>query len=220
MTKGVTEGDYLRLVVSDTGLGMSGETQAKMFEPFFTTKPMGRGIGLSVVQGLVRRLGGAIYVTSEPNQGATFEIVLPGSVELTGETNDPTSHNGETTCPSYKGAVLVVDDEDSLRQAVGKMLCRMGLNVLQAADGSTAANLLRAHSGEIGVMLLDMTLPGPSIDEIITVAAEARPDIKVIMTSAFSEEMVMAAATAPQIRGLLRKPFRFEDLLRTLRSSL
>jgi DNA-binding NarL/FixJ family response regulator len=96
----------------------------------------------------------------------------------------------------------------------------MGFNVLQAGDGTTAANLLRAHGVEISVMLLDMTLPGPSIDEIIAVAAEARPDIKVIMTSAFSEEMVMAAATAPQIRGFLRKPFRFEDLFRTLRSSL
>jgi DNA-binding NarL/FixJ family response regulator len=96
----------------------------------------------------------------------------------------------------------------------------MGFDVLQVADGTAAANLLRAYTGEIGVMLLDMTLPGASTDEIIAVAVEARPDIKVIMTSAFSEEIVLATATAPQIRGFLRKPFRFEDLLKTLRSFL
>jgi DNA-binding NarL/FixJ family response regulator len=95
----------------------------------------------------------------------------------------------------------------------------MGFDVLEAADGVAAAKLLRANSGKIGVMLLDMTLPGPSSDEVIAVAAEARPDIKVIMTSAFSEEMVRVKATAPQIRGFVRKPFRFEDLLKTLQSS-
>ena len=220
ITKGVAEGDYLHLAVSDTGRGMSRETQTKMFEPFFTTKPTGRGIGLSVVQGLVRRLGGAINVTSEANKGATFQIVLPGSADVTGAMNDPISRDGQTASPFYEGAVLVVDDEDSLRQAVGKLLRRMGFDVFEAADGVAAANLLRANSAKIGVMLLDMTLPGPSTDEIIAVAAEARPDIKVIMTSAFSEEMVRSTATAPQICGFVRKPFQFEDLLKTLQSSL
>jgi len=219
ITKGVVEGEYMNLTVSDTGRGMSRETQTKMFEPFFTTKRTGRGIGLSVVHGLVRRLGGAIYVTSEPNGGATFQIVLPGSA-VTGETSDPISHDGKTACPLHHGAVLVVDDEDSLRQAVAKMLCRIGFDVFEAADCIAAANLLRANGGKIGVMLLDMTLPGPSTDEVIAVAAEARPDVKVIMTSAFNEEIVRSRATAPQIRGFIRKPFRFEDLLKTLRSSL
>jgi PAS domain S-box-containing protein len=104
ITKGVAEGDYLHLAVSDTGRGVSRETQTKMFELFFTTKPTGRGIGLAVIQGLVRRLGGAIYVASEPNKGATFQIVLPGSADVTGATNDPTSRNGETTSPLHEGA--------------------------------------------------------------------------------------------------------------------
>jgi CheY-like chemotaxis protein len=219
VTKGAAEGDYLHLTVSDTGRGMSRETRAKIFEPFFTTKPTGRGIGLSIVHGLVRGLGGAIYITSEPNKGATFQIVLPRSADVSGATNDPPSHDGEMACARYERTVLVVDVEDSLRQAVAKMLTRMGFHVLQAADGATAVNLL-TNRVEIGAMLLDMTLPGPPIHEIIAVAAELRPDIKVIMTSAFSEEMVRATATAPQIRGFVRKPFRFEDLLKTLRSSL
>jgi PAS domain S-box-containing protein len=221
IAKGVAaEGDYLNLAVSDTGRGMSRETQTKMFEPFFTTKPTGRGIGLSVVQGIVRRIGGAIYTTSEPNKGAIFQIVLPGSANVTGATNDPTLRCEETASPLHVGTVLVVDDEDSLRQAVGKRLRRMGFDVFEAADGVTAVNLLRENSGRVGVMLLDMTLPGPSTDEIIAVAAEARPDIRVIMTSAYSEEVVRSAATAHQICGFVRKPFRFEDLLKALQGSL
>jgi nitrogen-specific signal transduction histidine kinase len=83
-----------------------------MFEPFFTTKPTGRGIGLSVVQGLVRRIGGAIFVTSELNKGTTFQIMLPGSADVTGASNEPTSGDSETACPLHEGTVLVVDDED------------------------------------------------------------------------------------------------------------
>jgi signal transduction histidine kinase len=211
----LAEGDYLQLAVSDTGSGMSQETQDKIFEPFFTTKATGRGIGLSVVQGIVRGLGGAISVTSVPHQGTTFQILLPGSAVVAAIREDLATRNQDDRLPSIEGAVLVVDDEKPLRQAVGKMLDRMGFDLLEAADGVSAAELLRAHPGKIGVMLLDMTLPGLSIDEIIAIAVESHPNIRVILTSAFGEEMVRRMATAPQIRGFVRKPFLFEDLLKT-----
>jgi PAS domain S-box-containing protein len=220
ITKGVAQGEYLSLEVSDNGRGMSRETQARMFEPFFTTKPTGRGIGLAVVQGIVRRLGGAIFVTSEPNRGAAFQILLPSSGTVTEATNEPTACAVERENPLQEGMVLIVDDEDSLRQAVGKMLRRTGFDVLEAADGAAAADLLRANGSKIDTILLDATLPGPSTDEVIAKAAEARPGIRVILTSAFSEEIIRIRVSAPQIRGFIRKPFRFGDLLKTLRSAL
>jgi DNA-binding NtrC family response regulator len=114
--------------------------------------------------------------------------------------------------------VLVVDDENPLREGVVKMLRKTGFEVFEAADGAAAMDLLRANGPGIDIMLLDMTMPGPSNDEVVAAAAHGRPDLKVILTSAYSEEI--AAISAPQIRGFLRKPFRFEDLVRTLRNAL
>jgi PAS domain S-box-containing protein len=216
----VAEGDYLRLTVADTGRGMSQATQAKVFEPFFSTKSTGRGIGLAVVQGIVRSLGGIIFVTSEPDKGATFQISLPISGAATGPTNGSIPIAAEMASAPQHGTVLLVDDEDSLRRAVGKMLRKTGFNVLEAADGFAATNLLGENGTKIDAILLDLNMPGPSTDEIIAKAAEARPDIRLIMTSAFTEEMVRSKVTSPQTFGFIRKPFQFGDLLKTLRSSL
>ena len=116
--------------------------------------------------------------------------------------------------------VLIVEDEGHLRQAVAKMLRKVGYEVFEAADGSSAIDLLRAAGGKIDVILLDMTLPGASSYEIIAQAANAKPDIRIILTSAYSQEMIADAMRAPQVRSFIRKPFRFGELLNTLRSSL
>jgi DNA-binding NtrC family response regulator len=111
-----------------------------------------------------------------------------------------------------------VEDEDYLRQAIVKMLRKTGFEVFEAAEGSSAIKLLRGDGGKIDVLLLDMTMAGASSHEIVAEAVNAKPDIKVILTSAYSQEMI--AMSAPQIHSFIRKPFQFGDLLKALRNSL
>jgi DNA-binding NtrC family response regulator len=119
-----------------------------------------------------------------------------------------------------EATVLIVEDEESLRRPVAKMLRKAGFEVLEAANGSAAIDLLRANGGKIDVILLDMTIPGASSQEVLAEAAQTRPDLKVILTSAYSEKMLTDTMSAPQIRGFIRKPFQVGELERTLRSVL
>ena len=128
--------------------------------------------------------------------------------------------DGELAVPFLHGTILVVEDEGHLRGAVVKRLRKTGLEVLEAADGSSAIDLLHAAGDKIDVILLDLTLPGASSHEIIAQAANAKPDIRIILTSAHSQEMIADAMRAPQVRSFIRKPFQFGELLNTLRSSL
>jgi PAS domain S-box-containing protein len=214
------DGDYVQLEVSDTGCGMSPQTQAKVFDPFFTTKSAGRGLGLAVVQGIVRNLGGAIRLTSEPDRGTTFQIFLPCANATAGATGRAMSGDGGDAVPVQPGTVLVVEDEGNLRQPIAKMLRNSGFEVLEAADGTSAIDLLRVHGATIDAVLLDMTIPGASSREVVEAAAIVRPNIKVILTSAYSQEMIEDSMRAPQIRSFIRKPFQIAELLKMLHSSL
>jgi PAS domain S-box-containing protein len=218
LAEGLAEGDYLQLKVSDTGCGMEPEAQARVFDPFFTTKSSGRGLGLSVVDGIVRGLHGVIHVASEPGKGTTFEILLPFA--MSGETAAPIPPVGDMAHQFRQTTVLVVEDETSLREAIAKILRKNGFEVLEAHNGSAAIDLLRSNRNGINVILLDMTMPGPSSHEVVAEAVEARPDVRVILTSAYGEEIAKAAGSAPQIRGFLRKPFRLEELMQMLRNVL
>jgi PAS domain S-box-containing protein len=215
----LADGDYVQLDVSDTGRGMSTETQAKVFDPFFTTKSAGRGLGLAVVQGIVRSLGGAIHLTSEPNQGTTFQILLP-CAESAAHTNARRGNAEVVALPTQHGTVLVVEDEDPLRRAIGKMLRKTGFEVFEAADGASAIARLRTDGDKVDVMLLDLNVPGASHREVVAEAARAKPNITVILTSAYSQETIAGEASPLPIHSFIRKPFQFGDLLDTLRSAL
>ena len=219
IAKGLAGSCYLQLEVSDTGCGMSRETQAKIFDPFFTTKATGHGLGLAVVQGIVRGLGGAIQIASEPGQGTTIQILLP-CAETTSETTRPAVNGSvEAARLSREFSVLVVEDEDPLRLAVVKMLRKTGFAVLEADNGSAAINLLRANRGKIDVVLLDMTIPGASSREVVAEAAQLRPEIRVVLTSAYSQEMLKPPMNTCQIHAFIRKPFQFADLVETLKNA-
>jgi CheY-like chemotaxis protein len=218
-SKRATEGNYLELEVSDNGCGMTQEMQAKVFDPFFTTKSGGHGLGLAVVQGVVRNLRGSIHLTSELGKGTTFRIWLP-CLEMTAkEISKPLRGSEQAVRESLTASILVVEDEDALRRPVVKVLRTTGAEVLEAANGSAAIDFLRQHSVNIDVILLDLTIPGASAQEVLIEAARARPNSKVLLTSAYGEEHA-AGISGPNIRGFIRKPFRLGDLIETLRNVL
>ena len=216
ISKGIAEGDYVQLEVTDTGRGMSSETQARVFDPFFTTKSQGHGLGLGVVRGIVRGLGGAVYLLSELGRGTTFQIFLRSTGIMPGASGPPPSA-GESS-PPPAATILVVEDDDALRVALAQILCRRGFETLDVANGADAISLLRAQSIKIDMMLLDMTIPGPSSREVAAVAAEARPEMKLVLTSAYDEKLVRSTVGAAQACGFVRKPFQVEELVHTLGS--
>ena len=173
-------GNQLQLEVSDTGCGMSVETQARAFDPFFTTKLGGHGLGLAMVQRIVRGLDGSIDVRT----------------------------------------LLVVEDEEFLRTALVKLLQKRGFEVLEAADGSTAIDVLRTTGLHLDLVLLDMTIPGASSQVVVREVEQTRPGVGVLLTSAYGEDVVRDTLTGPQIRGYVRKPFQFANLLHSIRSAL
>jgi nitrogen-specific signal transduction histidine kinase/CheY-like chemotaxis protein len=214
------DGDYVQLEISDTGRGMSAETKAKVFDPFFSTKSAGRGLGLAVVHGIVRSLGGAIRITSEPDKGTIVQVMLPCAKTSAHSTGPEISVGGKPEAPTQHAAILVVEDEADLRGAVVKMLRKSGFEVLEAADGSSAIDLIREHGRRIDGILLDMTLPGPGGRAIVAEAATLKPEIRVILTSAYSPDMFQGSMTAPQICGFIRKPFSLLHLSKIIQSSL
>jgi two-component system, cell cycle sensor histidine kinase and response regulator CckA len=213
-------GDYVRLEVADTGRGMTPAELSKIFAPFFTTKLAGRGLGLCVVQRIVQRYGGSIKATSQPGFGTQFAVLLPCTAEAApADRSAPRSDVNERSSP-VTGTVLMVEDEEGLRLAVSQMLRKQGFQVLEAADGAMALKLFRRRSREIGAILLDMTLPGISSHEVIAEVSRRRPDIRVILTTAYSRETAAPAFKAPQVKGFIRKPYQTSELVTLLRDVL
>jgi CheY-like chemotaxis protein len=219
-TKDLEEGDYLQLEVSDTGCGMSQETRSKVFDPFYSTKGAGHGLGLAVVHGIVRSFGGTIDITSEVGRGTTIQVMLPCAETTTAqESSEPISEGGDAARLSQEFSVLVVEDEDYLRQGVVRKLRNAGFTVFEVADGTAAIDLLRAKGSRIDVILLDITIPGASSHEVVAETAQVRPDVRVILTSAYSQEMLTPYMNGAQIQGFIRKPYRLGDLVQTLRKA-
>lgn len=212
------EGDYLKLVVADTGCGMSQETQARIFDPFFTTKSAGHGLGLAVVHGIVRGLRGAIHVASDLGNGTSFQILLPCYGTKAGVSGDAMSDVAEPTRLPHDKTILVVDDEDPLRRAVAKMLHKAGFRILEACNGSAAIELLREKGPNIDVLLLDLTIPGRSSNEVVAEALRTRRNIRIVLTSAYGREMVTSAVSEAKDYAFIRKPFQLRDLIKVISS--
>jgi two-component system, cell cycle sensor histidine kinase and response regulator CckA len=211
-------GEHLRLEVSDTGCGMTPEAQSLAFDPFFTTEFAGRGLGLSLVHRIVHDHRGTIQLESAPGRGTRVQVFLPS-------TGEPLPGRGASAEPVARvsrpaGVVLVVEDEDPLRIALAKLLRRKGFFAIEAKNGSAAIEFLRAGTNHIDLVLLDATTPGLAATEVIAEAHRIRPDLKIIVTSAYTREMAIPAVDAAQIHGFIRKPFRFNEVLELLGETL
>jgi len=206
-------GGQIRLEVSDTGIGMTGEVQARIFDPFFTTKFVGRGLGLAAVRGIIQNHGGTIRVMSSPGQGSRFEILLPCTSQAP-KTNDasagffPPSENAAAT-------ILVVEDEDALRKAVSAFLRKKGLSIIEASDGRSAVEIFRKNVAHVDAILLDMTLPGLPGSKVLEEVRRIRPGVRVVVTTAYSLDTVLSNGLVEGVT-YLRKPYQIRDLLNVL----
>ena len=215
----LSQGDYVELEVSDAGCGIAAEVQTRMFDPFFTTKSDGRGMGLAVVQGAVRSLGGTIDFSSEVGMGTTFRVFLPCSDQPVAVEVVASAPTEKATQALEKGNVLIVEDEFLLRQSVAKMLCRAGFSTVEASDGNAALRAIEVYRNSLDVLFLDITIPGASSREVFDAARRLIPGIKVIVSSAYSEKTA-AESLGAEVKRFIRKPYRVGELVALIRESI
>ena len=210
-------GSYVVLEVSDTGCGMDQEVLARIFDPFFTTKRSGRGLGLSAMLGILRGHHAGIHIASAPGEGSTFTLYFPaksGCVPL--ETSSP-----QVARPGgCKGRVLLVDDEEIVRESTAAMLECLGLEVLQALDGQDAVTRFQGLKGTIDLVLMDLTMPHMDGREAFAQLRLLQADLPVILFSGFSEGDSLRDSLGDGLAGFLQKPFDLADLKRAVRSVL
>jgi len=210
-------GDFVILAVTDTGVGMDAETQAKIFEPFFTTKEVGKGtgLGLATAYGIVKQSAGYITVYSQPGIGTTFKVYLPRvrekATSLPVAGSKPTAGGTET--------LLLVEDEPALRELASEFLRSTGYTVLEAGNRREALNICRSHQGPIHVLISDVVLPGGGGPDLAKAALETRPDLRVIYMSGYTDRVVGSELIGGNAI-FLQKPFSLEVLARKLRSLL
>ena len=220
---GVPPGQYVMLMVSDTGVGMDSDTKARIFEPFFTTKEPGKGtgLGLATVYGVVKQMGGAIWVHSQPGNGTSFEVYLPLALaEKKEEAAGSSSRTALATAPNGAETVLLVEDQEGIRDMVQEFLRRKGYTVLQAVDGNDALRIADEHKNPIHLLITDMIMPNIGGAELAHLLMPLRPQMKVLFMSGDPENASLGNGGIDEKVAILQKPFLLDALARKIRSVL
>lgn len=205
-------GRFVFLEVADTGCGMDEATQQRIFEPFFTTKFTGRGLGMSAVEGVVRAHRGAILVESAPGRGTTIRVLFPLTAEADASAAATDAQRAGGQRADLQGTALVVDDEEAVRRVCSAMLRRLGLAVLEAADGQEAVDLFGRHADEIDVIILDLSMPHMDGLTALQALRRIRPEVEVLLSSGYSEQEATQHLTEGGAAGFIQKPYQLQSL--------
>ena len=212
-------GSYIMLAVSDTGIGMDAERQARIFEPFFTTKAAGKGtgLGLSTAYGIVKQSGGNIWVYSEVGKGTTFKIYLP----RVDEAVDYEGGGGlERMAPHGTETILLVEDEEQVRQIAQQILTTLGYRVLPATNGQEALAVAQEHEGTIDLTITDVVMPQLSGRELVERLCLLRPNMKVLFMSGYTDDAIVRHGLLDERLEFIQKPFAADAFARKIRNVL
>jgi two-component system cell cycle sensor histidine kinase/response regulator CckA len=216
----ITAGRYVMLTVSDTGIGMDAETQARIFEPFFTTKELGRGtgLGLAIVYGIVRQSGGHISVHSQPGKGTAFKVYLPAL--RSGELRKNESPQERQPLPRGTETILLVEDEQGVRSLARAVLEAQGYTVLAAEDPEKAIQTSEAHPGPIALLLTDVVMPKMNGRRLAEYLAFLRPEMRILYMSSYPDEALVRQGVTEAGSPFLQKPFAPDSLVMKVREVL
>lgn len=216
---GSREGEYVRISIRDTGVGMPKEIITHAFEPFFTTKREGEGtgLGLSTVYGIVKQHDGYISLDSLPGKGTIADVYLPRVYE---EAEKISMKEKDESLPEGNETILFVEDEGLVRSFGIRVLKRLGYNIISASDGEEALNFAIEHDGNIDLLLTDLVMPNIDGKELAKRLKEERPDIKVLYVSGYSSEITMQHGILSDETNFLQKPFTIENLAQKVREVL
>ncbi|MEP6573887.1 MAG: PAS domain S-box protein [Gemmatimonadota bacterium] len=208
-------GEYVRLAVTDSGIGMDAKIQERLFEPFFTTKPAGKGtgLGLATTHGIVRQNGGHIWVYSEPGKGSTFKIYLPRATEGIAAAVVP------APSPAVTGneTVLVVEDEELVRSFAVVALRRLGYQTLDAGGGAEALELARAHAGKIHLLMTDVVMPDLNGRMVAERLLKIHPETRVLYASGYTDDTIIHHGMLESGVDFLQKPYSITELASKVR---
>jgi PAS domain S-box-containing protein len=215
----IEAGSYVMIAVSDSGCGMSVELQSRIFEPFFTTKETGKGtgLGLSTVYGVVKQSGGAVWVYSEPGHGTTFKIYLP-RVDEVASVVEPRVERSKTLTGTE--TVLLVEDEEAVRQLAQEVLQSNGYRVLGASNGNEAVTVAEKHDGVINLMVTDVVMPHLGGRELAERLSVTRPDMRVLYMSGYTDDAIVHLGVLDGRAAFLEKPFAPDALAMKVREVL
>ena len=216
----LSAGNYVKITISDSGVGMDEVVQERIFDPFFTTKHkggIGTGLGLASAFGIIKNHNGHIQVSSVKGEGSTFTIYLPVSQTLFDAVHKTTE---SAKLETGEGTILFIDDEDMVVDSIEPMLKELGYTVFTAKTGASAIQLFTDHKDRIDIVILDMIMPEMSGEEIFVKLKETNPDIKILLSSGFSQNGKASGFLDQGCDGFIQKPFDIHSLSQTLREIL
>jgi PAS domain S-box-containing protein len=205
----VSPGSYALLEVSDTGAGMDEVTLSRIFDPFFTTKEGGTGLGLATVAGIVEQRGGHIRAYSSPGVGTRFEILIPRTAQCATRvaTGEPAPAGSQVSRSKVPETIVVVEDDEQLRRLVGRVLKAYGYRVLLASSAAAALELVREHDAQVDLLFADLVMPGMSGRALADRLCDTSPQLKVLLTSGYSDDVLLRHGVAAGGSAFIEKPY-------------